>query len=155
MKLIMGLGAQAGFIWGDPGPHFRQLFSMGGTQFGIPLRGYDEFSVTPSGFDPSASGSNASSVDAFARSYFWASGEIGLRLSQSIYTNVFVDAGNVWSRSGQFNPTRLFRGAGVGLAMITPLGPIGLDYAYGFDRVDLGGRAAPKWKFHFRLGNFF
>jgi len=155
MKLILGLGAQAGFIWGDPGPHFRQLFSMGGTQFGIPLRGYDEFSVTPNGFDPSASGSNASSVDAFARSYFWASGEIGLRLSQSIYTNIFMDAGNVWSRSGQFNPTRLFRGAGVGLAMITPLGPIGLDYAYGFDRVDLTGRAAPKWKFHFRLGNFF
>lgn len=155
MKLILGLGAQAGFIWGDPGPHFRQLFSMGGTQFGIPLRGYDEFSVTPNGFDPSASGSNASSVDAFARSYFWASGEIGLRLSQSIYTNIFMDAGNVWSRSGQFNPTRLFRGAGIGLAMITPLGPIGLDYAYGFDRVDLSGRAAPKWKFHFRLGNFF
>ncbi len=155
MKLILGLGAQAGFIWGDPGPHFRQLFSMGGTQYGIPLRGYDEFSITPAGFDVSASGSNASSVDAFARSYFWATGEIGLRLSQSIYIGVFMDAGNVWSRSGQFNPTRLFRGAGFGLAMITPLGPIGLDYAYGFDRVDLGGRPAPKWKLHFRLGNFF
>ena len=113
------------------------------------------FRELPAGFDVSASGSNASSVDAFARSYFWATGEIGLRLSQSIYVGVFMDAGNVWSRSGQFNPTRLFRGAGFGLAMITPLGPIGLDYAYGFDRVDLGGRPAPKWKLHFRLGNFF
>ena len=157
MKLILGLGAQAGWVWGDPGPHFRQLFSMGGTQFGIPLRGYDEFSITPAGFDAGASGQNASSVDAFARSYFWVTGEIGLRLSQSIYASVFMDAGNVWARSGQFNPTRLFRGAGIGLSMITPLGPIGLDYAYGFDRVGPppSRLPAPKWKFHFRLGNFF
>jgi hypothetical protein len=35
-------------------PFFNQLFAMGGTQFGIPLRGYDEFSITPRGFDPTA-----------------------------------------------------------------------------------------------------
>ena len=154
-KLVLGLGAQMGFVWGDPGPHFRQLFSMGGTQFGIPLRGYDEFSVTPDGFDPGAKGFRAGSVNAFGRSYFVITGEIGLRLSQAIYINTFLDAGNVWAEPTRFNPTRLFRGAGVGLSLVTPLGPIGLDYAYGFDRTDTNGQPKPGWKFHFKLGNFF
>ena len=35
------------------------------------------------------------------------------------------------------------------------LGLIGLDYAYGFDRVDVLGRPAPSWNFHFRFGNLF
>jgi outer membrane protein insertion porin family len=155
MKFLLGLTAKAGFVWGNAGPHFRQLFSMGGTQFGVPLRGYDEFSITPDGFDPTASGFNASTVDAFGASYFAVTGEIGLRLSQALYLSTFVDAGNVWSSPGRFNPTRLFRGAGLGLAVLSPLGPIGIDYAYGFDRVDLDGNPDPGWKLHFKLGNIF
>jgi outer membrane protein insertion porin family len=155
MKFLLGLTTKAGFVWGDAGPHFRQLFSMGGTQFGIPLRGYDEFSITPQGFDPQASGFNATAVGAFGASYFAATGEIGLRLSQALYLSTFVDAGNVWSSPGRFNPTRLFRGAGLGLAVLSPLGPIGIDYAYGFDRVDIDGNPDPGWKLHFKLGNIF
>lgn len=154
-KLVFALGGQVGFVWGDPGPHFRQLFSMGGTQFGIPLRGYDEFSITPEGFDPGASGFRAGSVNAFGRSYMLMTAEVGLRLSQSIYLSTFMDAGNVWASPQRFNPSHLFRGAGVGLSLVTPLGPIGLDYAYGFDRTDATGAPDPKWKFHFKLGNFF
>jgi outer membrane protein insertion porin family len=155
MKLLLGLSAQTGFVWGDAGPHFRQLFSMGGVQFGIPLRGYEEFSITPRGFDPFASGQQASTVDAFGGSYMAITGELGFRFSQSIYANTFVDAGNVWASPGKFNPARMFRGVGVGLSLVTPLGPIGLDYAYGFDRIDVFGNPDPGWKFHFRLGNFF
>jgi outer membrane protein insertion porin family len=155
MTLLLGLGAQTGFVWGDAGPHFRQLFSMGGVQFGIPLRGYEEFSITPRGFDPFASGQQASTVDAFGGSYLAITGELGFRFSQAIYASAFVDAGNVWASPTKFNPARLFRGAGVGLSLVTPLGPIGIDYAYGFDRVDVLGNPNPGWKFHFRLGNFF
>ena len=155
IKLVFGLGAQAGFVWGDAGPHFRQLFAMGGTQFGIPLRGYEEFSVTPQGFDPRATGTQASTVGAFGGSYFQATAEVGLRLSQAIYLSTFVDGGNVWNRPAQFNPTRLLRGAGVGISLITPLGPIGIDFAYGFDRLNESGGPDPGWKFHFKLGNFF
>ncbi len=154
MEFVMGFTATSGFVWGDAGPHFRQLFSMGGTQFGIPLRGYDEFSITPNGFDPTASGSRASGVNAFGGSYAAFTGEIGLRLSQMFYFNTFLDAGNVWATPGQYNPTRLFRGAGVGVSLISPMGPIGLDYAYGFDRVDLAGNPNPGWQLHFKLGNF-
>jgi outer membrane protein insertion porin family len=68
---------------------------------------------------------------------------------------LFYDAGNVWASASGFNPTRLFRGAGVGVALITPLGPLGLDYAYGFDRTDRAGNPRPGWKLHFKIGNFF
>ena len=70
------------------------------------------------------------------------------------YAMIF-DAGNIWDQPREFDPTRLFRGAGVGVALITPLGPLGLDWAYGFDRVDAQGRPDPKWQLHFRLGNIF
>ncbi len=155
LQFVLGFTAKAGFVWGDPGPHFRQLFSMGGTQFGIPLRGYEEFSITPQGFDPSASGLTVNTVGAFGASYTAMTAEIGLRLSQMLYMNLFSDAGNVWAKPEQFNPTRLFRGAGVGLSLLSPLGPIGLDYAYGLDRVDTAGNPDPGWKFHFKIGNFF
>jgi len=82
-------------------------------------------------------------------------GELGARLSQMFYVDLFVDAGNVWAEAGQFDPTRLFRGAGVGLSIISPLGPIGIDWAYGFDRTDALGHPAPAFKLHFKLGNFF
>jgi len=155
VRFVLGFRSEIGFVWGDPGPHFRQLFALGGTQYGIPLRGYDEFSITPAGFDPTASGSQASTVDAFGGSYFVATTEFGMRLSQALYMSLFYDVGNVWSQPGRFNPTRLFRGAGIGVAVLSPLGPIGLDYAYGFDRVDFLGNPAPAWKLHFRLGNIF
>ncbi len=155
MTLLMGLGVQTGFVWGNVGPHFRQLFSMGGTQFGIPLRGYEEFSITPQGFDPFSSGQRASTVDAFGGSYISVTGEIGLRVSQAIYASMFVDAGNVWASPQRYNPSRLFRGAGLGVSLVTPLGPIGIDYAYGFDKVDILGQPAPGWKLHFKLGQFF
>ena len=152
VQFVLGLTAKSGFVWGDIGPHFRQLFSMGGTQFGIPLRGYDEFSVTPFGFDARASGYYANTVDAFGGAYQVFTGEIGARLSQALYLSTFVDAGNVWTSPAEFNPTRLFRGMGVGISLLSPLGPIGIDYAYGFDRRDLIGNRDPGWKFHFKLG---
>jgi outer membrane protein insertion porin family len=125
---------------------------MGGTQFGIPLRGYDEFSITPSGFDARASGYFASTVGAFGGAYHVFTGEIGARISQALYFNTFIDAGNVWRSPGDFNPTQLYRGVGVGVSLLSPLGPIGIDYAYGFDRRDLLGNRDPGWKFHFKLG---
>jgi outer membrane protein insertion porin family len=154
IKLVIGLKAKSGFVVGNSGPFFTQLFTMGGTQYGIPLRGYDEFSITPQGFNPTGSANTAQQA-AFGKSYFVMTAEFGARLTPQIYASTFYDAGNVWSTAAAFNPTRLFRGAGFGVAMITPLGPLGLDLAYGFDRTDLLGRPNPEWKVHFKIGNFF
>lgn len=155
MKVILGITAKTGAVWGDAGPHFRQLFAMGGTQFGLPLRGYDEFSITPRGFDPTAGTFRASGAEAWGKAYFATTTEVGLRISQALYLNTFFDAGNLWASPGQINPMRLFRGAGIGASVLSPLGPIGLDYAYGFDRTDESGSPKPGWKFHFKLGQFF
>ena len=154
IQLVLGLTTKAGFVFGNAGPFFQQLYTMGGTQYGIPLRGYDEFSITPLGYNPNASTASVSR-NSFGKSYFAGTAEFGARFSQAIYASVFYDVGNVWATVAGFNPTRLFRGAGVGVALITPLGPLGLDLGYGFDRVNSQGRPTPGWKLHFKIGNFF
>lgn len=155
VRFLIGFTARSGFIFGDAGPFFTELYAMGGTYYGVPLRGYDEFSITPNGFDPFANSSAAASPNSFGKSYASFTTEIGARISSIFYVNTFLDAGNVYRTPTQYDPTRLFRGAGFGLALISPLGPLGLDIAYGFDKVDQFGRKAPGWKVHFKLGNFF
>ncbi len=155
IQFVLGLTAKSGFIFGNAGPFFTELYSLGGTQFGIPLRGYDEFSITPNGFDPSAGGSAAAGVDAFGKSYAAFTLEAGARLSQSLYASAFLDAGNVYRTTRQYDPSRLYRGAGFGVAVVSPLGPIGIDLGYGFDRVKRDGSPNPGWKLHFKLGQFF
>ncbi len=155
MQFMLGLTAKSGFVVGDAGPFFTEFYTMGGVQFGTPLRGYEEFSITPDGFNPRASGSNAASPNAFGQSYASFTVETGARISQALYLNFFIDAGNVYRSARQYNPLRLFRSYGMGVAVVSPLGPLGLDLGYGLDRVDISGRPAPGWKVHFRLGNFF
>jgi outer membrane protein insertion porin family len=155
VQFVLGLTAKSGFIFGDAGPFFTELYSMGGTQYGIPLRGYDEFSITPNGFDPTAGGNSAAGVNSFGKSYAAFTVEAGARVSQSLYFSTFLDAGNVYREARQYDPSRLFRGAGVGAAVLSPLGPIGIDLGYGFDRVKLDGSPNPGWKLHFKLGNFY
>ena len=60
MKLVVGLTQRGGMVFGNAGPFFStQEFAMGGVQYGEQLRGYPEFSITPLGFNPNTSTSNA------------------------------------------------------------------------------------------------
>ena len=155
LRLTMGLSTRAGAVFGDPGDFFwSQQFSLGGVQFGEMLRGYPEFSITPTGFTAGTGTYNAQR-QSFGSAFFASTAEVGLRFNQSVYINWFFDAGNLWARPRDFDPTRLFRGTGVGLSTVTPLGPLGIDYAYGFDRRDALGRPDPRWQLHFRLGQVF
>ena len=43
---------------------------------------------------------------------------------------VFVDAGNVWDGINEFDPKEIRYTTGVGLAILTPLGPVRVDYGY-------------------------
>ncbi|HEV7837513.1 MAG TPA: outer membrane protein assembly factor BamA, partial [Gemmatimonadaceae bacterium] len=155
MMFIAGLSARAGAVFGNTGPFFySQAFSLGGTQYGEPLRGYEEFSITPSGFNPNADQTQASTAS-FGNAFFVGTAEFGLRLNQSLYLNTFFEGGNVWNKPREFDPTRLFRSAGFGVSTLSPLGPLGVDLGYGFDKTDAQGRPAPGWKLHFKLGQFF
>ncbi len=155
MMFVAGLSAKAGAVFGGTGPFFySQAFSLGGTQYGEQLRGYDEFSITPNGFNPNTNQTQASR-ESFGNAFFVGTAEIGLRLNQSLYLNTFFEGGNVWNKPREFDPTRLFRSAGFGVSTLSPLGPLGVDLGYGFDKVDAQGRPAPGWKLHFKLGQFF
>jgi outer membrane protein insertion porin family len=154
IKVVTGLSSRAGVLFGNAGPFYTQRFSLGGVQFGEPLRGYEEFSITPNGYNPRSEQFQAE-LGSFGNAFFTTTAEVGLRFGPQLYLNAFYDAGNIWARPRDFDPTRLFRGAGIGASLITPLGPLGLDLGYGFDRRDDRGRLAPGWQLHFRLGQFF
>jgi outer membrane protein insertion porin family len=160
IKLVLGLRGNMGALFGNPGPYFfQQQFAVGGVQYGQALRGYPEFSITPNGFDPTTD-QYRSQPQSYGSAFMTLTGELGLRINQSLYMSAFYDAGNNWRRPSDFNPTRLFRGAGFGLSTVTPLGPLGLDIAYGFDRFALDPvtgqlHRAPRWQPHFRLGQIF
>jgi outer membrane protein insertion porin family len=155
MALVFGLTARAGALFGNPGPFFvSQSFSLGGVQYGNPLRGYEEFSITPRGYLPNADQFQAQR-SSFGNAYYTSTAELGLRVSQQLYLDAFYDAGNLWERPRDFDPTRLFRGAGFGASLVTPLGPLGVDLGYGFDRTDIFGHKDPKWQVHFKFGQIF
>lgn len=155
MALVFGLGAKAGALFGDPGPFFvSQAFSLGGVQYGESLRGYEEFSITPNGFLPNADQFQAQRTS-FGNAFYKSTAELGLRVNQQLYLDAFYDAGNLWARPRDFDPTRLFRGAGFGASLVTPLGPLGIDLGYGFDRVNTLGQKDPKWQVHFKFGQIF
>ena len=155
MKFVAGVSQKSGFVFGDPGPFFSsQAFALGGVQYGESLRGYPEFSITPAGFN-SSTNTNSAARGSFGNAFFTSTAEIGFRINSQFYVNTFFEAGNIWLRPREFNPTRLFRGMGVGGSAVTPLGPLGLDWAYGFDRMNSFGKPEPKWMVHFRLGQYF
>jgi outer membrane protein insertion porin family len=155
VRLTMSLRVRGGAVFGDPGPFFvSQSFALGGTQYGEQLRGYDEFSVTPFGYNPSA-GRETAARTSFGNAFYTSSADLALRLNPQLALSVFYDVGNIWSKPTDFDPTRVFRGAGFGGAVVTPLGPLGVDLGYGFDRRDITGRKAPGWQVHFKFGQLF
>lgn len=161
VKFVLGLTARTGALFGNSGAFFGfQQFALGGVQFGEQLRGYPEFSISPSGYRATASTYNAN-IESFGNAFFSSTVEVGMRVNQMFYTDVFYDAGNIWRDPRQIFPTRLFRGAGFGVSVLTPVvGMLGIDVGYGFDRESVNIvtgkiRPDPSWQIHFRLGQMF
>jgi outer membrane protein assembly factor BamA len=119
---------------------------LGGVQFGEPLRGYGETSITPLGYYGQESG-EITDVQRLGDVFFALTAEYAIRISDAISISAFLDAGNIWRTPGEIDPSRLRRGAGIGGTVVTPFGPLGLDLAFGFDRPDR------KWEFHFTMGS--
>ena len=153
VRFTLGMSLEAGAIFGNASRFPFDRFWMGGVQFGRPLRGYEETTITPRGYYPRCTygigGCELQLQDRLGDAYLRLSAEYAMRLNDNISLGVFYDAGNVWSGPSQINPTRLARGAGVGVMLVTPFGPLGLDYAYGFDK------DVPGWQLHFKFGQGF
>ncbi|MBT3774582.1 MAG: outer membrane protein assembly factor BamA [Gemmatimonadales bacterium] len=148
LRTALGLTIKGGALFGNADAFPFDRFWMGGVQFGQNLRGYDETSITPLGYFAERAG-GVTDIDRLGDAFFTITAEYALRMSDQIGISLFFDAGNVWREPGEFDPTVLYRGAGIGLSLVTPFGPIGLDYAYGFDKT------TPGWQLHFKMGPGF
>ncbi|MDB4948722.1 MAG: outer membrane protein assembly complex, YaeT protein [Gemmatimonadetes bacterium] len=148
LRLTMGLKANGGAIFGDVRLFPFETFYVGGVQFGQPLRGYKERTITPAGY--SAACETQFTRACLGNAYMTLTAETALRVSDALSLSVFTDAGNNWANVRQVDPTRLFRSAGFGATVVTPfLGAIGIDVGYGFDL------PKPAWQIHFKLGQGF
>ena len=112
----------------------------------IALRGYDNGALTP-----------GIGTEGYAYT------RLGLELrypvlsqgSTSIYALAFLEGGNAWNDIKKFNPFSMKRSAGVGVRLFLPMvGLMGIDYAYGFDKV-FGSSSYGGSQFHFVLGQEF
>jgi outer membrane protein insertion porin family len=142
----LGLKTRFGAVFGNADRFPFDRFWLGGVQFGEPLRGYGETSITPLGYYGQESG-EITDVQRLGDVFFALTAEYAIRISDAISISAFLDAGNIWRTPGEIDPSRLRRGAGIGGTVVTPFGPLGLDLAFGFDRPDR------KWEFHFTMGS--
>ena len=123
-------------------------FALDGREI-IALRGYNNNSVTPR-INGSTVGGTAYNKNTFELRF-----PVSLNPSATIYTLAFLEAGNNWLGTRNFNPLNLKRSAGVGVRIFLPMfGLLGLDWGYGFDEIE-GNPGVNKGQFHFTIGQQF
>ncbi len=133
---------------------YNEYFFMGGAGliWGTSLRGYPERSVGPV--------YTSSSSWFGGKSLFKVTSELRFKLSPNplLYLLVFAEAGNTWRDWDEINLYDLKRSVGIGGRIIMqPIGLLGIDLGWGFDRPSLGLPKA-SWKspeVHFIFGQQF
>ena len=119
-------------------------YSSSYAQETIGLRGYENGSLTPY----SAAG--------YAYDRFTLELRYPFMLGNTtIYGLGFVEGGNAWYETKDFNPFDMKRSAGFGVRIFLPMvGLMGIDWAYGFDKTLSTGTKGGS-NFHFILGQEF
>ncbi len=154
-RLALYTGLDFGYlkelVSGTPVQPF-EYFYMGGNGLIIattPLRGYVDRSVGPRNSAGNTIGSRV-----MAKYTLELRGALALE-PIPIYLLAFAEAGNTYLDLKETDFTDLKRSVGFGARiLINPIGLIGFDYGYGFDRRTVDG-ADPQWKFHFQFGKGF
>ena len=126
----------------------------------IGLRGYDNGSISSTAYVTGGewTGSRYSSYDAYAYDRFTLELRYPFMLGNTtIYGLGFLEGGNAWAKTRDFNPFDMKRSAGFGVRLYLPMvGLMGIDWAYGFDKVYYsGGWQRGGGQFHFVLGQEF
>ncbi len=117
-------------------------YSSGYAEETVGLRGYENGSLTPY----------------YQEGYAYDRFTLELRYpfmlgNTTIYGLTFLEGGNAWHETKNFNPFDMKRSAGVGVRLYLPMvGLMGIDWAYGFDKV-FGTKGGSQ--FHFILGQEF
>ncbi len=153
-------GAQFGILGhynSDIGPSPFEGFDIGGdgmtgyNLYGretISLRGYENGSITPI-----RDGSKAGNLyNKFTMELRYP---ISLNPQATIYVLGFIEGGNAWYNTREFEPFSIKRSAGIGVRAFLPMfGMLGVDWGYGFDEIP-HRPGANKGQIHFVLGQEF
>ena len=134
---------------GDPEvkvPFFKRYFLGGATN----LRGWGRFDVSPlSGFGLPIGGHSFMNFSTELRASLW----------RNLGGVLFLDGGNVWYDSWDFNLNDLRYDVGPGLRYQTPIGPIRADLGFQLNPIPglivNGKPEARHFRFHFSIGQAF
>ncbi len=125
-------------------------YSTYGTEV-IALRGYENYSLTPTSYSQYNSNGYAYSGNVYDKFTVELRYPVVLQPQSQIFVLAFLEGGNCWSDIRQFNPFQIKRSAGVGVRIFLPVvGLLGIDWGYGFDDPING-----KSQFHFLIGQQF
>ncbi len=104
-------------------PYDDRFFAGGATT----VRGYHEQMLGPAlSYDANGKIRQA----AGGKALFLANAELRIPLFWFVVMETFVDSGNVWAELSDVDPMQIKITAGFGLAFISPLGPIRVDYGH-------------------------
>jgi len=142
---VMEFSVRMGFMdtYGDSDtvPIFERFFAGGART----IRGYDERKVGP--IDP------VTEDPLGGESLLVGNVEYTIPVIDFVKLAAFFDTGNVWARLDEFGSGNFKSGAGLGLRVKTPIGPINLDYGYPLNEEP--GEEERSGKFYFSMSRGF
>ena len=168
-KLTIGVSTNYGYIGSLTGEDVLfERYVVGGSPFDVQgfrdnfgkdiiyMRGYPARALGPRRGDEAVGGRI---LNKYTSEFRWLLVQ-SPQLTAAPY--LFLDAANTWDNFSSFNPTQLFRTAGVGARLFLPiLGMLELTYGYNFDEfVPIRGQegkhdGSRRWLFQFSLGQGF
>ncbi|WNJ16489.1 POTRA domain-containing protein [Pontibacter sp. G13] len=112
----------------------------------LPLRGYENNSLT----------NNNAGYPIYNRLVAELRYPITLNQSAPVWVLAFMEGGNGYGSFREYSPFDLKRSAGAGIRVMLPMvGLLGLDWAYGFDRLTDTSPNVSGSQFHFMIGQQF
>ncbi|MEK7813528.1 MAG: BamA/TamA family outer membrane protein, partial [Candidatus Desantisbacteria bacterium] len=144
-KFVLAVHSRFGIITklnGNDTPPDYEKFRVGGH---YSIRGYEERSICSQDKYGKQEGGEAVFV-----------GNIEYRFPiapKQLYGVLFADCGNVWKKTSDFDFSELKYGAGIGIRINSPIGPIRMDYAWRLS--DAPGQIKNDTKIHFGIGPSF
>ena len=167
-KLSASFKAEIGYIGSLTGDDVEfQRYLVGGSPLETTQgssRGFGKDLVFMRGYPLEAIGPRQEGVSVGGRILNKYSAELQLVALQSSSLSaapyLFFDAGNAWDSFSDYDPSQLFRSAGVGARLFLPiLGPVDLNYGYAIDEfTPVSGSPSdvaasqPQWRFQLSLG---
>lgn len=141
LEFRVNAGIQEAYGDSNKVPIYERFFAGGART----IRGYDERAVGP--VDPGTKDPIG------GESMLVGNIELTVPLIEFVKLATFFDTGNVWSKFSDFASGGFKSGAGFGLRVKTPIGPVNLDYGFPFD--DVPSEEKKSGKFYFSVSRGF